>query len=101
MKNTLIKICFLIEEIYNLLQKVPFTEKETLEKGTKPQEPNLSDSKLLDIEQVRTILGIGRTTYYRFVNSGKLIPRKIGNRHCYYLQDLEEMIQESKFRGRV
>ncbi|WP_205600222.1 MULTISPECIES: helix-turn-helix transcriptional regulator [Sphingobacterium] len=63
--------------------------------------PPLSDRKLLDIEQVLGILRIGRTTYYRLVNAGKLVPRKIGERHCYYLEDLEDMIQESKRRGRI
>ncbi|TDQ73666.1 helix-turn-helix transcriptional regulator [Sphingobacterium yanglingense] len=64
-------------------------------------QPSLRDQKLLDIEQVLRILRIGRSTYYRFVNAGKLVPRKIGERHCYYLEDLEEMIQESKRRGRI
>lgn len=63
--------------------------------------PGLTDKKLLDIEEVLDILGIGRSTYYRFVNTGKLVPRKVGERHCYYLEDLEDMIQESKRRGRI
>ncbi|ERJ61308.1 helix-turn-helix transcriptional regulator [Sphingobacterium paucimobilis] len=63
--------------------------------------PGLTERKLLDIEEVLDILHIGRSTYYRFVNTGKLVPRKIGERHCYYLEDLEDMIQESKRRGRI
>jgi predicted DNA-binding transcriptional regulator AlpA len=63
--------------------------------------PSLRDQKLLDMEQVLDILRIGRSTYYRFVNAGKLVPRKIGERHCYYLEDLEDMIQESRRRGRI
>lgn len=62
---------------------------------------SLREEELLDMEQVLRILRISRSTYYRLVNAGKLVPRKIGERHCYYLEDLEEMIQESKRRGRI
>ena len=81
-----------IEAIYQLLLRNTDTDRN---------KPSLRDEKLLDIEQVLEILRIGRSTYYRFVNAGKLVPRKIGERHCYYLEDLEEMIQESKRRGRI
>lgn len=92
MKNVLNKIGLTIEAIYQLLVR-----------NTDPDrnKPSLRDQKLLDIEQVLDILRIGRSTYYRFVNAGKLVPRKIGERHCYYLEDLEDMIQESKRRGRI
>lgn len=92
MKNVLNRICLAIEAIYQLLLRNTDTHRN---------KPSLRDEKLLDIEQVIGILRIGRSTYYRFVNAGKLVPRKIGERHCYYLEDLEEMIQESKRRGRI
>lgn len=92
MKNVLNRICLAIEAIYQLLLRNTDTDRN---------KPSLRDEKLLDIEQVLEILRIGRSTYYRFVNAGKLVPRKIGERHCYYLEDLEEMIQESKRRGRI
>lgn len=63
--------------------------------------PSLHDEELLDMEQVLRILRISRSTYYRFVKEGKLLPRKIGVRHCYYREDLKDMIQESKRRGRI
>ncbi|WP_164121874.1 helix-turn-helix transcriptional regulator [Sphingobacterium sp. xlx-130] len=92
MKNVLNRICLAIEAIYQLLLRNADADRN---------KPSLSDQKLLDIEQVLRILRIGRTTYYRLVNAGKLVPRKIGERHCYYLEDLEDMIQESKRRGRI
>ena len=92
MKNVLNRICLTIGEIYQLLLHNTDAYRN---------KPSLRDQKLLDIEQVLRILGIGRSTYYRFVNAGKLVPRKIGERHCYYLEDLEDMIQESKRRGRI
>ncbi|WP_164126190.1 helix-turn-helix transcriptional regulator [Sphingobacterium luzhongxinii] len=92
MKNVLNRICLAIEAIYQLLLRNADADRN---------KPSLNDQKLLDIEQVLRILRIGRTTYYRLVNAGKLVPRKIGERHCYYLEDLEDMIQESKRRGRI
>lgn len=92
MKNVLNRICLTIDAIYQLLLR---------NADTNQNKPSLRDQKLLDIEQVLDILRIGRSTYYRFVNAGKLVPRKIGERHCYYLEDLEDMIQESKRRGRI
>lgn len=92
MKNVLNKICLTIDAIYQLLLRNTDSDRK---------KPSLRDQKLLDIEQVLDILRIGRSTYYRFVNAGKLVPRKIGERHCYYLEDLEDMIQESKRRGRI
>ncbi|MCY4779065.1 helix-turn-helix domain-containing protein [Sphingobacterium sp. UT-1RO-CII-1] len=65
------------------------------------EKPAMCDQQLLDMEEVLSILRISRSTYYRFVNTGKLVPRKIGERHCYYLEDLEDMIEESKRRGRI
>lgn len=65
------------------------------------EKPAMCDQQLLDMEEVLNILRISRSTYYRFVNTGKLVLRKIGERHCYYLEDLEDMIQESKRRGRI
>lgn len=73
------------------------TENDGQEGG---REPSLADQKLLDVEQVLRVLRISRSSYYRFVKEGKLQPRKVGGRHCYYLSDLDKMIEESKRRGR-
>lgn len=101
MLNVLHKICCFLEAIYRLLDDTLRQVDEDLGNDGAKNKPNLKDDELLDIEQVRAILKIGRSTYYRLVNAGKLVPRKIGERHCYYLSDLEDMIRESKRRGRI
>lgn len=96
MMNMLNRICLALDAIHRLLADAMAKDVHAVELSN----PSLEGDKLLGIEDVKRILGISRTTYYRFVNTGKLIPRKIGDRHCYYLSDLDIMIQESKRRGR-
>jgi predicted DNA-binding transcriptional regulator AlpA len=98
MLNLLQRICFLLEATYQLLKEATEKQNDHTQRVLEKEEPSLQDNELLDIQQVREILRIGRSTYYRFVNEGKLTPRKIGGRPCYYLADLDEMIKESKRR---
>lgn len=101
MRKTLHKICDTVENIYHLL--IDWMSKTHPVPHAQPTDDakSVQHNKLLDIQDVLTILGIGRTTYYRFVKLGKLVPRRIGERHCYYYSDLDEMIRESKRRGRI
>lgn len=46
-------------------------------------------------------LGISERTYNRWVKDGVLVPRAIGNRHFYRLEDLEKAIQRSVNKGYV
>ncbi|GGH33147.1 helix-turn-helix domain-containing protein [Sphingobacterium alkalisoli] len=101
MLNLLQRICFLLEATYQLLKEAIEKQDDHARRAPHKMEPSIQDNELLDIQQVREILGIGRSTYYRFVSQGKLTPRKIGGRPCYYLADLDEMIKESKRRGRL
>ena len=92
------RVCLLLEAIYQLLKdaSLPLSgrQDEKVVSGTKAR-------PLLSVIEVMDMLGISRSTYYRFVKEGRLLPRILGNRHYYYLEDLEEQIRESKRRGRI
>ena len=56
---------------------------------------------MLDIADVLDKLGISESKYYRLVREGKLMPRKLGKRHYYYLSDLHQQLEESRRKGRI
>ncbi|HLS96558.1 helix-turn-helix domain-containing protein [Sphingobacterium allocomposti] len=68
---------------------------------TPPGNITTDSKRLYGVTEVMDILGISHATYYRFVRSGRLVPRKLGKRHYYYLEDLEAQLEESKRRGRI
>lgn len=55
---------------------------------------------ILHVEDVLLYLRISRRTYYRLVQRGELKPRIIGSRHYYYADDLENVLKQSKNKGR-
>jgi len=64
---------------------------------TKPIE---NKDVILHVEDVLLYLRISRRTYYRLVQRGELKPRIIGGRHYYYADDLENVLEQSKNKGR-
>ncbi len=54
----------------------------------------------LDKEQVKDYLGIGETTYYRWVKMGKLNPRGGKGQHRYYRRDVRELMERRRYRKR-
>lgn len=48
---------------------------------------------LLDVEQVRSLLKIGRSTLYSLVNRKQLIAVKIGDRTLFRPQDIRSYIE--------
>ena len=70
---------------------------------SKPQEsvPNQSEEleEWMTKEEVMTYLKISNTTYYRWIQEGKLKPRGTGE-HRYYKRDLKVILQARKYRER-
>ena len=44
------------------------------------------------INEASEMLGLGRSTIYRLINSGDLKPRKVGKRTLFLVSELEEFI---------
>jgi hypothetical protein len=49
---------------------------------------------LYNVEDTSEILGISRATLYRLKKSRQLMPRKIGNRTLYHIDDLKDFAKE-------
>ena len=44
------------------------------------------------INEASEMLGLGRSTIYRLINSGDLKPRKVGKRTLFLVSELQEFI---------
>ena len=50
-------------------------------------------SKLVySVRQLQHELGIGRTQVYRMINSGQLIPRKLGHKTVFLSEDIHRLV---------
>lgn len=74
----------------------------------KKSEPNipvcacgLKFPRIFDKYQAMIYLNMSKSTYYRKVKNGDLVPRKLGNTDYYFESDLEKEYQESLRRGRI
>ena len=69
---------------------------ETCTAAPKPHEMHL----LLTRKEVMDKLNIKDSTYTRWVDRGILVPRVMGTRHFYTVEDLGRAFEESKRKGK-
>lgn len=99
----------LLKQIYDVLEqifKILNKKRQCIAEQAEPIQVSSQNSqqefkKILEAEDVQQKLGISRATYYRYVKDEKLVPRKLGTRHYYYPEDLDEQLEESKRKGRL
>lgn len=113
MKNNLLKLTHLIENYYAFLQEYKeknstfqkeyfeFVKKKKSEPATPSCPCGVEYPRMFDKYQAMLYLSMSKSTYYRKVKNGELVPRKLGNTDFYYEEDLEKEYQESLRRGRI
>lgn len=53
----------------------------------------IADTSTLSVEEVCQLIGIGRTTFYKHLKSGKIPARKCGRRTIVLLHELHEALK--------
>ncbi|PCH92687.1 MAG: DNA-binding protein [Bacteroidetes bacterium] len=53
---------------------------------------HLKELEFLSIEQVCTLVGMSRTTLYRFINTNKLRTIKVGGRRIVHRKELDKLL---------
>jgi excisionase family DNA binding protein len=61
----------------------------------------IADSIALSVEEVCELIGIGRTTFYKLLNGGKLTAYKCGNRTIVLWDELEQELKSFPRAGSV
>lgn len=89
-----------MKKLSTLLKIVIAQLQELNAQGKQPSNAYLGEQKIYDIYDVQKLLNISESTYYRKVELGELIPRKLGKKHYYFYEDLVAQLDESKRRGR-
>lgn len=74
------------------------TIKETL---LEEKEHAVEKMRFLYPDEVRAILGISESTYYRLVKAKVLVPRQLGRMRFFFPSDLREAMKISKNKGRI
>jgi len=59
------------------------------------------ESTLMTKQEVLRYLNISESTYKRRVREGRLKPMRLGGGDMFYKEDLEEVLWESKRRGKI
>jgi len=52
----------------------------------------MTDKISVTITEASEMLGLGRSTIYRLINSGELKPRKVGKRTLFLVSELRDFI---------
>ena len=55
-------------------------------------EKKMTEKISVTINEASEMLGLGRSTIYRLINSGDLKPRKVGKRTLFIVSELREFI---------
>lgn len=56
----------------------------------------ISQKDFLDSADVKTLLQISDSTYFRWIRKGLLVPRKITTKHLYFWIDILPLLEKKK-----
>lgn len=96
------RIITVLENIFAGLQKMAQLLQQFYE-HVQRQPPPHEDGELevyLEKEEVMAYLDIKHSTYYRWLENGKLVPRSTIGRDKYYKRDIEALMAHRKYRKR-
>lgn len=91
--------------IKNLLQQTVHLIKEATQhfleiKATLANQEDKQSEPILDKFDTMAKLRISRSTYYRYVDKGLLVPRQMGGKNYYFESDLKEALKHRDAKGR-
>lgn len=92
MKNRINEIVPYLKDIYHILTEIR-------DLYALPHR-SLDDDRLLDKQQVISMLNISDTTYRRYVKAGRLRPMRLHGIDMYREDDLLQELRESRRKGR-
>jgi hypothetical protein len=99
-KETLLRALEKIISLHKNSNQLLLSIKEEIS-NIEPQNTLSSDQTILYPADVRRILNISESSYYRMIKQGNLVPRILGSLQIFYYSDLLEAMKISKNKGRI